>query len=242
MKRLVAIFPGLLLLLSLISTPVEAQNLYLVSAGVADYPGTWNDLRLAAEDARAVHRLFKKNARAESILLTNRNASKNRILTSARNLFSKAGPDDIVVFFFSGHGYQGGFCAYDEELTYPEIRRLFSACKARNKMIFADACFSGDMREGRGTGFNDPSNNIMLFLSSRSEETSYELHDMRNGLFAACLVRALKGGADVNRDRVITAKELFSAVSKGVKELSDNRQHPVMWGNFPDDMPVMVWK
>ena len=58
----------------------------------------------------------------------------------------------------------------------------------------------------------------------------------------ACLVRALKGGADVNRDRVITAKELFSAVSKGVKELSDNRQHPVMWGNFPDDMPVMVWK
>ena len=228
--------------LSLASMRMEAQNLYLVSAGVADYPGTINDLRLPAADAKAVHRLFKKNSRATSVLLTDSNATKNRILTSARNLFAKAGPDDIVVFFFSGHGYQGGFAVYDELLPYSDIRRVFASCKARNKMIFADACFSGDMREGPGTGFNDPSNNVMLFLSSRSDEYSIERRDMRNGLFAACLVRALKGGADVNRDRVITARELFSAVSKGVKDLSDDCQHPVMWGNFDNNMPVMVWK
>lgn len=228
-------------LLALVSTRLEAQNIYLVSAGVADYPGTLNDLNLPAADAKAVHRLFKKNSRAESVLLTNSNANKNRIVSATRNLFSKAGPDDIVVFFFSGHGYQGGFVTYDEMLTYPELRRLFSSCKARNKMIFADACFSGDMREGPGTGFNDPSNNVMLFLSSRSDEYSIERRDMRNGYFAACLVRALKGGADVNRDRVITAKELFNAVSREVKKLSYDEQHPVMWGNFPDTMPVMVW-
>lgn len=228
-------------LLALVSTRVEAQNIYLVSTGVADYPGTINDLRLPAEDAKAVHRLFKKNSRATSVLLTDSNANKNRIVTAARNLFSKAGPDDIVVFFFSGHGYQGGFVTYDEMLTYQELRRIFSSCKARNKMVFADACFSGDMREDARIGFNDPSNSIMLFLSSRSDEYSLERIDMRNGLFAACLVRALKGGADVNRDRVITARELFTAVSREVRNLSDDEQHPVMWGNFSDTMPVMVW-
>lgn len=238
MKRSILL---LWVVLSLVSLKAEAQSIYLVSAGVADYPGTANDLNLPAADAKAVHRLFKKNARASSVLLTDSNATKGHILTSARNLFAKAGPNDIVVFFFSGHGYPGGFVAYDDMLTYSEIRRLFSACKARNKMIFADACFSGDIREGGGTGFNDPSNSIMLFLSSRSDETSIERSDMRNGLFAACLVRALKGGADMNRDRVITAKELFTAVSKGVKDLSRDRQHPVMWGNFDDTMPVMVW-
>ena len=64
---------------------------------------------------------------------------------------------------------------------------------------------------------------------------------MKNGFFTACLLRALKGGADVDRNRVITAKELFNAVSKGVKKLSRDSQHPVMWGNFSDDMPIMVW-
>ena len=65
---------------------------------------------------------------------------------------------------------------------------------------------------------------------------------MSNGYFTTCLTRCLKGGADEDRNRVITARELFVAVSRGVKTLSDVRQHPVMWGNFKDTMPVMVWK
>lgn len=223
------------------SSDLEAQSIFLVSAGISDYPGDANDLRLPADDARAVYRLYHKNANAESVLLTNQNATRDRILSSGRYLFSKAREEDIVVLFFSGHGYPGGFVAYDEMLPYQEIRRLFAACKAKNKMIFADACFSGDIREGHGTGFVDASNSILLFLSSRSDEYSFENPDMRNGYFTACLVRALKGGADQNRDRIITAKELFRAVNKRVGDISGDKQHPVMWGNFEDTMPVMVW-
>ena len=238
MKRLLILFWALFFMASM---QVEAQNIYLVSAGVTDYPGTGKDLRFPANDARAVHRLYKKNARATSVLLTNKNAEKDRILSSAKALFSKAGPEDIVVFFFSGHGYPGGFVAYDGRMTYEEIRSIFSTCKASSKMVFADACFSGDIREGKGTGQSAPSGNIMLFLSSRSNETSIERGDMKNGLFVASLLRALKGRADENRDSTITASELFRAVSERVSTLSWDRQHPVMWGKFSDDMPVMVW-
>ena len=38
-----------------------------------------------------------------------------------------------------------------------------------------------------------------------------------------------------------SAKELFQFVSPRVTQLSDGAQHPVMWGKFDDDMPVMVW-
>ena len=38
-----------------------------------------------------------------------------------------------------------------------------------------------------------------------------------------------------------TAKELFDYVSARVKRLSGNQQHPVMWGRFPNNMPVMRW-
>ena len=64
---------------------------------------------------------------------------------------------------------------------------------------------------------------------------------MQNGFFTTCLQRGLRGGADANRDKIITAKELFLFVSKGVKELSDDKQHPVMWGKFDDTMPVIAW-
>jgi uncharacterized caspase-like protein len=189
-----------------------------------------------------MYRLYGKNTQSQTVLLTNSNATKNHITTEARKLFGKAGKNDIVVLFFSGHGYKGGFVAYDDYLSYSDVRKLISSCKAKNKMIFADACFSGDIRDGESTGRNDPNNNIMLLLSSRDKELSLESPSMKNGYFTACLVRSLKGGADVNRDRTITAKELFKAVSKEVRRLSQEKQHPVMWGNFEDNMPVMVWK
>ena len=55
------------------------------------------------------------------------------------------------------------------------------------------------------------------------------------------LQKGLRGNADANRDRTITAKELFDFVSEGVIKISNGKQHPVMWGKFPDNMPVMVW-
>lgn len=81
----------------------------------------------------------------------------------------------------------------------------------------------------------------MLLLSSRNNENSIERSDMKNGYFTEFLKKGLRGNADVNRDRIITAKELFDFVNKGVAEISQDKQHPVMWGNFDHNMPVMKW-
>lgn len=235
--------PILCLLLLFLPGRSAAQQIYLLSVGVADYPGTQMDLRLPAEDARAMYRLYRRNAAATAVLLTNQKATAAEIAAAAGNLFSQASADDIVVLFFSGHGYAGGFAAQDTLLSYARIREFFQGCPARHKMIFADACYAGSIRQGGSEGHRmEQDGNIMLFLSCRSNEVSYEDPSMRNGYFTTCLTRCLKGGADENRDRVITARELFEAVSRGVKTLSDDRQHPVMWGNFKDTMPVMVWK
>lgn len=232
----------ILAMLLLVSFRMNAQHIYFVSVGIADYPGFRNDLVLPVHDAQDLYDLYDSNTNATSVLLTDSVADKKRILRESRKLFGKAGKNDIVILFFSGHGYPGGFVAHDGFLAYEEIRQLFSQCKARSKMIFADACFSGDIREGTGEKFNNPKNNIMLFMSCRDNEASIENPRLRNGFFTACLLRSLKGGADVDKDRVITAKELFQAVSFGVRQLSKDKQHPVMWGNFDHDMPVMIWK
>lgn len=216
-------------------------DVYLVSVGIADYPGNRNDLSLPAKDATTMANLYRRNNNAHTKLLTNAQATVENIRQAMERMYAQAGQNDIVVFFFSGHGTQGAFCAYDKLLDYDTIRKAMARSKSRNKMIFADACFSGKMRtNGRHTAHRK--SNVMLFLSSRSNETSIESPSMRNGFFTVCLERSLRGGADADRNRVITAKELFDAVSAGVVKLSDGKQHPVMWGNFSDTMPVMVWE
>ena len=62
-----------------------------------------------------------------------------------------------------------------------------------------------------------------------------------NSLFTVFLERGLRGGADTNKDRVITAKEIYNFVHQGVVEASENRQHPVMWGKFDGNMVVINW-
>ena len=233
------------LLLMIAVIPAEAKT-YLVSVGIADYPGTQNDLRLPANDAKAIVWVYRKNTDVECRQLLNSLATKKAIVEAMTSVFSKADVNDIVVFFFSGHGYKGGFRAYDAHISYKEIRNAMAKSKCKNKMIFADACFSGKLREDNASSSTSAMNaarkaNVMLFLSSRSNETSLERSDMSNGFFTAYLQNGLRGNADANRDRTITAKELFDFVSKGVASLSGDRQHPVMWGKFDDNMPVMIW-
>lgn len=228
----------------LFSLTVSANaKTYLVAVGVSDYPGNNRDLRLPANDAATVQYIYSKNSNAESVLLTNSDATKSVVLSKLRSTFAKATENDIIVFFFSGHGSKGSFCAYDVQIPYSEIRKAMASSKAKNKMIFADACFSGKMRQGRKNTAEQSFNNynIMLFLSSRGNETSIERRDMKNGFFTSCLQKGLRGGADANKDRTITAKELFNYVSTNVKILSNDKQHPVMWGKFSDNMPVMKW-
>lgn len=215
------------------------SEIYILSVGVSDYPGFSNDLMLPAKDAQSVYNLYNQNNRVHSLLLINEKATVSNIINQMNQLFANADADDIVVLFFSGHGEKGGFVVYDGFLSFEKVRESMAKTSCKNKMIFADACFSGKMRQ-RGHS-EDSSHNVLLFLSSRDNETSIEHKKMENGFFTTCLLRCLKGGADRNKDRIITAKELFIGVSEGVKILSNDKQHPVMWGHFDDDMPVMRW-
>ena len=50
----------------------------------------------------------------------------------------------------------------------------------------------------------------MLFLSSRSSETSRENPNGPNGYFTQYLEKGMKGAADTDRNRIVEAKEIFT--------------------------------
>lgn len=229
--------------LVLFAVALQAKT-YIVCAGIADYPGTRNDLRVSANDAVTIANIFAKNNHAEGLCYTNQDATVANVLNGMSQVFAKAGTNDVVVFFFSGHGIPGGFVCYDGYLYYNKVYRAMSQCKAQNKVILADACFSGKMRNTRRRNDDYSKVNAMLFLSSRSDEMSMEMPRQTgfgNSLFTAYLERGLRGGADTDRNRTITAKELYNYVHNGVVSLSRGRQHPVMWGKFNGNMPIIKW-
>ena len=150
------------------------------------------DLSLPAKDAQTITWLYSQNTNIQYCQLLNHEATRSNIISAMNRIFAKAGTNDIVVLFYSGHGYPGGFCAYDGNLSYNAIRKSMAKSKCKNKMIFADACFSGKIRtNGRSTSNQELSAvkkaNVMLFLSSRSNEASIERRDMDNGFFTTYL-------------------------------------------------------
>ncbi len=242
-------FRYLFIALMLFAGSALNAKVYLVSVGVNDYsnyPGGCNNLTLSIKDAKAVAHLYGKNTATEYSLLTDGDATRARIKAAITQVLGKAGENDIVVFYFSGHGYPGGFCASDGRLNYSEIRKAMSTSRCKNKMMFIDSCHSGGMRQNKSQSSSAAVNqakkaNVMLFLSSRDSEISRENRQLDNGLFTAFLLKGLKGGADVNRDRTITARELYDYVHRNVTNTSSDTQHPVMWGKFNNTMPVMQW-
>jgi uncharacterized caspase-like protein len=215
-------------------------KVYVVSVGIADYPGKENDLRISDNDAKTIAKVFLATKDASVKVLTNEDATQLALLSTMHTLFEDAQSDDAVVLYFSGHGTPGALACHDGLLTYQHIFKMLKGCKANKKMIIADACFSGKMRTTRQQSNNYNSQNVMLFLSSRTNETSQETQ-YKNSLFTIFLERGLRGGADKNRDRQITAREIYDFVHDGVTEASGNKQHPVMWGKFDNNMTIIKW-
>lgn len=233
-------------LLVLVCAISAGARTFVVAVGISDYKYI-SDLRLPVSDANGMAQVFRTHTK-DVVTLVGAQATRANIINTMRSQFSKAGKNDQIIFFFSGHGYDDGFCAYDTQspktgLSYKDIYSAFRASKAGRKIIMADACHAGGLRVTKKKTRTQPatSTDVMLFLSCRTSESSLERATMQYGLFTNYLMYGIRGKADSNRDRKITARELFEYVSTNVTSSSGNRQHPVMWGKFNDNMTVLQW-
>lgn len=244
----------LLTLVAALCVVTVNARILAVSVGINKYarPGV-GVLHLAENDARDFATLINNTGDASVKLLLGKNATKQSIINAMQTMAAAARPDDILVLFFSGHGLKGGMAAYNTNslstlVSYKELGAIFRSSAARTKLIMADTCHSGSMRLGKRKGSEADrkrlkDQDILLFLSSRDNETSNEAPGaMHNGLFTHFVLDGMAGNADANADHRITARELFDYVSKRVVNMSRGTQHPVMWGKFDADMIISTYR
>lgn len=188
-------------------------------------------------------------------ILVDEDATRQQIISTMQKLFSKAGKDDLVFLYFSGHGLPGAFLPIDydgmnNQLFHDEISGLLARTQAKYKLCIADACHSGSLLAMRG---RDPQTLSMyyenlaraqagtaLIMSSKSDETSLESSGLRQGVFSHFLIRGLKGEADLNLDKKVGVQELYDFVFNHVRTYTGNRQSPVIQGDYDPSMLVSV--
>jgi uncharacterized caspase-like protein len=155
------------LLLSLAS-PAPAE-FYALLVGVADYPGFINDLNYTDDDAIDLGLALLEYAnwdRSNGAILLNGMATKANIAQQFRTLGERMTPEDVFLFFFSGHGTNGQdiapldeadgldeyLCTYDDNLRDDQLGNWLDLLPASQMIVIIDTCYSGGMIKARGDG------------------------------------------------------------------------------------------
>lgn len=241
--------------------PAKSVKIWAVLVGVADYTSV-KSLKYTDDDAYKLA-MFLKSPEGGALpdeqlrVLIDEDATKARILSAMNEVFSQAGYDDVILFYFSGHGTVGAFLPTDykdegSKILHAEIKQIFDSSPAKNKVCIADACHSGSIEENLKDvtveslldtyyqAWYNSSGGTALLMSSKSEEKSIEYKNVRQGVFSFFLIKGLKGEADGNGDQIVTIKELFDYVQGRVNEYTKLRQTPILTGDFDDFMPLGV--
>ncbi|PIE86187.1 MAG: hypothetical protein CSA05_01925 [Bacteroidia bacterium] len=241
-----------ILLLTLLQFSLVAQKKHVLIVGIADYLHDIPDLHYSDDDAYRFY-AYMKSTKGGSVpdeniaILIDEAATRANILRTMDKIFSKAGKDDILLFYFSGHGGEGFFCPYETSndpkslLLHEDIKKVFKRHKVKNKIVLGDACHAGSIYEG--TNHSTPSanaikTNVVIIMSSKYDQTSQENPKLRQGTFSYYLLRGLQGKADANKDKYITLEELFPYIKANVMNFTQNRQTPFIEGKAPKNMII----
>ncbi|MBN2663997.1 MAG: caspase family protein [Bacteroidales bacterium] len=173
---------------SIICETESPSDLYIISIGVSNYKDSTLNLDYAAKDASDVITLLgSKNKLFNEIhtyKLVNEQATSANIL-NMKSILKNTKVDDQVVLFFAGHGtldqqynyylttYEFDiFDFYNTVLKYEDFIDLVDSIPARKKVVFIDACHSGEIdndNDDNTTGNNNQTNTSdTTFANGRS--------------------------------------------------------------------------
>jgi WD40 repeat protein len=228
----------------------RTSDCYIMSIGINKYENESLNLTYARMDAQSFSdeinskgvKLFNK---IHSYTLFDKDATKEKILSTLDEITKVMKKEDVFVFFYAGHGsmVDNGFYFITSEikglyqqdklkdaLFVRELQDKFKLLPALKQVVFIDACQSGSsvealaMRGGaeeKALAQLSRSSGIHVMASSESQQQSAEIKSLGHGVFTYVLLEALNGKADgAPMDSKITVYEIKSYLDDQVPEIS----------------------
>lgn len=204
-----------------------------------DLNGCINDARLVSDSLKTNHN-GSANFNVKSLYSSeNESISSKYMFESIRELFCSYCEDcDVVLFYFSGHGYFDGndayLCASDTNVNniasaipFNGVLDIVNESKAKNKIIILDCCFSGAMGYSKDDNFSYSkiSDGTIILTASSKEQVSIECDG--KGLFTSLFVEALDG-ASMNILGEVSPGSIYAYIDKA---LGPWEQRPIFKAN-----------
>jgi hypothetical protein len=189
--------------------PGDSTRVWVVSAGITDYPDPANHLPECANDARKiVEALHNQGLSTEEteFLLVDRAATREGIHHAIEQVASQIQPNDTFVFFWSGHGGQSSttttdpneidghdeyIYVYDGEILDDQMAQWIDSVHGLT-LFTLDSCYSGgfakDVVHRPGV--------VGMFSSEEDVTSGVALQFQAGGYLSHFLRLGIQGGAD----------------------------------------------
>lgn len=233
----------------------DLPTLHVLAVGITNYRdgALRQGVRFAANDARAFAAALSSPGRAATsqvappVLLTDEQATGQRIRDELKAMASRVKPADVFVLFLAGHGLsndQGEYVFLPQELLYqesaslrdgldgPELRNLLKRIRSTKTVVVLDTCSSGTFRLAGPTGRSLAEKGAIdrlalltgrvVLAAAGDQKMALESPDNQRGIYTSALLRALTGHADTNRDGLVGVGEVADFVDAEVQRITLN--------------------
>jgi uncharacterized repeat protein (TIGR02543 family) len=242
-----ALFIVTTLVLPVASARADASPEYwAVLVGVSDYKYAIGDLSYCDDDVRDLSDILSPVWGSSHVrTLIDSQATKANILDAIDWLADNAGPEDTVLFSFSGHGsdYLDGYLSPYDALTYSwandisssTLAAAFQPVQADKITIILDICHAGEFQSNMGiTG-------RVILMACRSYETSGEFWELQNGAYTYYILQAVDEfeDADANNDYELSAEEIAEYANPLANDYNST-QHPFYFDGYYGELSLLA--
>ena len=249
------------------ATHLRTGDLYALVVGVSRYrDAKIPKLELSDKDAKAFGEFLEtqkevfKDTRVTYLL--NEKATKSEVEKYLYYTLPKAGKNDTIILFFSGHGAYDPmrpeeflFLAFDTEPNYLGTTAVkmsglefLKGIEAERVLIIADACYAGGFSRQKpkspAPSFESflkeirNSSGTAIITSGNEKQLSWEVPKLKNSVFTHNLLLGLKGKADRDNDGIVSLSEAYEYAYAKTKDETAGHQHPQLEGKIVGAFPL----
>lgn len=216
--------------------------------GVSEYEPGLNALPAAVNDVDAMQRVLanpEMGGFTDNNIAVLKNPQRQDIEEAIYNLFANRSKDDLLLFYFSGHGIKdeigrlylstratrkdNGKLVKPSAVAANVLHENINDSKSQRQVIILDCCFSGAIAQGmtvKDDGTVDIQQQLggkgrAILTSSTSTQYAFEQEGSQLSIYTRYIVEGIeKGAADKDSDGWISVDELHEYASAKVQEAS----------------------
>ncbi len=230
--------------------PPRPRKMYLVAVGINRYADAKvPPLEFSTRDAQAFCEVLRRQSRglydivAETLLLNEQvtpAAWRHTLEDIRRRMRDQAGPDDLLVIFLAGHGWEdvrtGQYYFIGHEFRMANLGRSYEGCLSWDdfrlladipcrKLVFLDTCHSGAIQPPRSRNLKAAIRRlqddvIFTVAASKGGQLAAEHPQWKHGVFTKCLLDALEGRAAPAGPPEITLNDVVRYVEAAVPRVT----------------------